>query len=373
MAKILHITSAYYPATYWGGPIFSVYHLNNALATSFDHEITVLTTDSAGPSLVNRLSVNLGRPVRYPAGYDVFFFRRIFGADISPGLLLKLVSVVKCSDVMHITGTYSYLTLFALITALVFNKPVVWSPRGALQASYEWPSAKSIPLKRCAEYIFNKIVGRLHCVLHVTSQVEQSTSLKLIKSAKASIIQNGVEIYGGPNKVKWFENDKLNLIYMGRLDPKKGIENLLEALALLNDRSIFLRIYGTGNISYLDSLKNLTSSLGLDFQVEFCGHVDGDEKLNAFRCSDLCIVPSHSENFCIVVAEALAIGIPVIASTGTPWKRLEEIGCGLWVSNLPTSLKAAILEIRQGDLELMGKRGSSWMSEEFSWHGVAKK
>jgi hypothetical protein len=74
--KVLQVTPTYYPATYWGGPIFSTHALCNALATRHDIELRVLTTDAAGPKRAQRLKAD-AFPTRFPAGYDVYFTRRI--------------------------------------------------------------------------------------------------------------------------------------------------------------------------------------------------------------------------------------------------------------------------------------------------------
>src|SRR5207249_1017724 len=79
------------------------------------------------------------------------------------------------------------------------------------------------------------------------------------------------------------------------------------------------------------------------------------------------VVPSHTENFGNVVAEGLAHAVPVIVSTGTPWRRLEEVGCGLWVNNDPESLAKAIEQMGRMPLREMGNRGHDWMQREFSW------
>ncbi|MGC1399118.1 glycosyltransferase, partial [Candidatus Binatus sp.] len=83
------------------------------------------------------------------------------------------------------------------------------------------------------------------------------------------------------------------------------------------------------------------------------------------------VAPSFTENFAIVVAEALAHGAAVIASTGTPWKDVERVGCGLCVANDPASLADAISKINSMPLAEMGERGRRWMAADFSWEKCA--
>jgi glycosyltransferase involved in cell wall biosynthesis len=103
------------------------------------------------------------------------------------------------------------------------------------------------------------------------------------------------------------------------------------------------------------------------------GEVLSEAKKRLFECSDVTLVPSYTENFAIVVAEALAHGVPVIASKGTPWSRLEDMKCGLWVDNDPETLAAAIRSISTMPLQDMGSRGREWMQNEFSWRSVTKQ
>jgi glycosyltransferase involved in cell wall biosynthesis len=97
------------------------------------------------------------------------------------------------------------------------------------------------------------------------------------------------------------------------------------------------------------------------------GHVIGDVKERLFSNADILVLPSYTENFGMVVVEALAHGVPVIASTGTPWSRLDEMGCGLWVPNNPKSLATAIQRMDRLPLGQMGENGREWMQKEFNW------
>ena len=158
----------------------------------------------------------------------------------------------------------------------------------------------------------------------------------------------------------------MRLLYLGRLHPIKGIDNLLRALNEVDDVKLSLEIYGDGEEAYKLHLRQLIHELGLERRVGFMGHVDGEEKTKAFMESDVCIVPSFTENFGMVVAESLVHGVPVIAGKGTPWPDLDARGCGLWVENTPKSLAEAIRRICNADLSEMGVRARGWMKEAYS-------
>lgn len=102
---------------------------------------------------------------------------------------------------------------------------------------------------------------------------------------------------------------------MGDSRPKKGIENLLDDMKILDDELISLRVYGTGDKKCADSLKQQVKGLGLlGTGVDFAGYVDGDAKRAGLIHTEVLLVPSFSENFAIVFAEALDSGLPVMVS-----------------------------------------------------------
>jgi glycosyltransferase involved in cell wall biosynthesis len=188
------------------------------------------------------------------------------------------------------------------------------------------------------------------------------------------VIPNGVEIPGRIERHSGLAERQF--VYLGRLHPKKGLENLLDACKKVRQSlgiSSQLTIAGDGDLSYVNSLRSRIQELGLSETVRMIGRVDGDAKKEFFENADVLIAPSHTENFGLVVAEALAHGVPVIASRGTPWSRLEEVGCGLWVENDPESLAAAIQRISTMPLREMGLRGREWMQREFGWDSLAEK
>jgi glycosyltransferase involved in cell wall biosynthesis len=187
-----------------------------------------------------------------------------------------------------------------------------------------------------------------------------------------ALIPNGVDVPADLDRID--RQGELRLLFIGRLDPKKGIESLLAACRLVDSEPPWrLAIAGWGSPEYVSQLKERIHALGLENRVELVGEVLSEAKKRLFENSDVAVVPSHTENFAIVVAEALAHGVPVIASKGTPWNRLEEMKCGLWVDNDPVILADAIRNISTMPLQRMGMVGREWMQNEFSWRTVSEK
>jgi len=358
--KVLHVSPSFYPAKAYGGTIRSGYGLCHGLA-GLGCDVLVLTTDTNG--LDHTLEVPTDKEVQVD-NLRVRYCHKWLRHSVSPALLRVLPNYVKWADVVHLTAVYSFPTFPTLFSSRLFNKPVVWSSRGALQ---RWEGSSRMVLKWIWESICGKLAGKNKLVLHATSHGEAEESLKRFPGMRAVVIPNGVEIPGSVRRTD--SNGELRLLYLGRLHPIKGIDALLEACGIVEKQSPdwHLRIAGAGSPSYVGFLKSKAQQLRLSQRVEFLGEVFDEEKETLFAECDVALVPSHVENFAMVVAESLAHAVPVIASKGTPWKGLETNRCGLWVDNDPESLAAAICAIRTMPLREMGQRGRKWMERDFSW------
>jgi glycosyltransferase involved in cell wall biosynthesis len=369
--RILHVTPAYYPASYWGGPIFSVYGLNKALAAMPEVQLKVITTDSAGPRREDCLDTHaLDHNTLYP-NYTVCFTHRLAGYSASLELLLKLPALVWWADIVHLSAIYSFPTIPTLLLCRIWRKPLVWSPHGTFLTDKKRVKTRRKSLKRLWLYVCNVLVRPDWLTLHATSNQEKIACLPQIRNTRTVVIPNGVETLQVLPRRIYLPEGKMRLLYIGRLDPIKGIENLLDAMKRLDDPSISLAIYGSGNAQYGSSLKQYAERLDLlGSRVNFFGQVDGEAKVSAFLNSDVSVFPSYSESFAMVVAESLAHGVPVIASRETPWKSVEDKQCGLWVDNTPESLAFAVRSVRKMRLAEMGKRGWEWMKDEFGWETI---
>ena len=367
--KVLHVAPSFYPATYWGGPIFSTLALCQGLAQHDDLTLRVLTTDAAGPHPSQRLPAS-GTTCTLEPGFDVTYTRRLLGRDIAPGLLIRAWEMIQGADIVHLTGTYSFPTLPVLLMCKLLGKPVVWSPRGALQASSEWHESRSPALKRIFERMCSLFRPR-HIALHCTAEIERDLSLTRVDIKTAFILPNGIALPPKHEARQFRPEGRTRLMALGRLDPKKGLEIMLDALTRLPPH-ITLDIYGTGEDAYRHTLLEMVRMLGLDARVHFHGEVLGPAKDAAFSQADLFVLPSFSENFGIVIAESLAHGVPVIASRATPWAGLETHRCGRWIENNPAEFITAIQALEHENLAQLGENGRAWMQESFAWPGITQ-
>jgi glycosyltransferase involved in cell wall biosynthesis len=365
--KIATIAPSFYPAHGYGGPIRSTLQLAQGLVRA-GCEVRVLTTNTASKRHV--LDLDTGREQLVSPGLHVRYTRRVLPESVAPQLLTALPEYVRWADVVHLVGNYNFPTFPTLLAARLADKPLFWSPRGGLQ---RWAEARKPQLKAAFERVCRELLPR-RCTLHVTSEDEGSASSARLGGVPYVVIPNGVPIPEAPRHEP--SDSALRIGFLGRLDAKKGIPNLLGACALLPGLGLprfELAIAGSGDPSYEAALHAQQHALGLLREVRFLGELPDAGKADFFARIDVLVMPSYTENFGIVAAEALAHAVPVIASRGTPWAELETHDCGLWVDNAPESLAHAIKALSQRDRRAMGQRGRSFVQRTLGWDNLCQR
>ena len=349
--KVLHVVPSYYPATFWGGPIFSTKAICDGIAAQDGFDLRVLTTDAAGPRIAQRVSAEA-------FAYPVHYAARVAGSSVAPGLLARLPVAILRADLVHLTGVYSSPTLPVMALCRLMGKPLVWSPRGSLQATEEWVEVPRLRAKRAFHRAVAAVIPR-DAVIHATAEAEARVAERLFPHHRGAIIPNAVTVPAMPPRTR---GQGLRLMFLGRLHPKKGLDLLIEAMRDLPG-DVTLDVYGDGEGAHVTALKNKAQAIPR--AIRFHGHVSGQTKAEAFRAADLFVLPSHSENFGIAVAEALAQGVPVLTTDATPWQGIEAHGCGKVITLARDDLSAAIMALATDDLVAMGARGRAWMERDF--------
>lgn len=364
--RVLHVSPSFHPTRAYGGTIRSSYGLCRGLA-ELGCDVRVLTTDTDG---IGR-NLDVARSQDVPIdGFQVRYCHKLSRNSVSPELVRVLGEYVRWADVVHLIAVYSFPTFPTLAYCRQYQKPLVWSPRGSLQ---RWEGSTRVAAKFIWEQVCQSLAPREKLILHTTSDEEARQSEARLPGVRTVVVRNGVEV---PLEALRTNSDgTLRITYLGRLHPIKGIENLLDACKLMaEDREPWhLKIAGSGEGDYPNILTSRVSVLKLQERVQFLGEVSGDAKEELFANSDVVVAPSYVENFGMVVAEALAHEVPVIAGRGTPWQGLQTKACGLWVENAPQSLAAAIRQMRTMPLRELGRRGRCWMQRDFSWNSVSQQ
>jgi glycosyltransferase involved in cell wall biosynthesis len=246
--------------------------------------------------------------------------------------------------------------------------PYVVSPRGTLS---EWAMASGSKIKRLYWPLLQKPSIAHAALFHATAESEYHDIRRMGFKQPVAVIPNGIDL---PEYQAKPARNQRTLLFFGRLHPVKGVDHLLQAWALLQDEfpQWQLRITGPGDADYVHYLKTLAQDLRVQ-RASFDGPIYGTGKFNAYRQADLYVLPSHSENFGMTVAEALACGTPCVVSQGAPWKGLEANQAGWWPKIGTEPLMAALrvaLAKPQTELDTMGENGRQWMDHAFSWSHI---
>jgi glycosyltransferase involved in cell wall biosynthesis len=288
----------------------------------------------------------------------------------SAAFAAALKEAAAVADVVHDHGLWLLPNLQAGWAAAASGKPFVVSPRGMLSPA---ALAFSATKKRVFWKLLQGPVIRRAICLHATSDQEYVELRAFGLRHPIAIIPNGIELPAeGPAPAASRHNaDEREVLFLGRMHPQKGLETLLRAWAAIEmaHPEWRLSLIGPGEDRYIGTLRKMARGLGL-CRVSFGPAVYGAAKWDSYRAADLFVLPSLSENFGLTAAEALAVGIPVIATTGTPWSRLQTEGSGWWVEPTSAALAAALataMAIPSPALRAMGTNGRAWMAREFSW------
>jgi glycosyltransferase involved in cell wall biosynthesis len=168
------------------------------------------------------------------------------------------------------------------------------------------------------------------------------------------------------------------LLFLSRIHPQKGLPLLFEAMAQLRSElgDWLLVIAGTDEVGHRLELEQLAQQLGITQWVLFVGPLFGELKREAFGSAEVFVLPTHSENFGIVVAEALGVGLPVLTTRGAPWEELTRERCGWWTDIQSDALRDALaqaIRMPAAELAAMGARGRQLVATHYTWRKVAEK
>jgi glycosyltransferase involved in cell wall biosynthesis len=273
---------------------------------------------------------------------------------------------------VHVHGVWTTANIAACSACRVHSLRYVVSPHGMLM-----PEAmrRSTLRKRLA--IEAAVRGNLEAAaaVHVTSTAESDSVLAIAPAARTCVIPWGVNLPSTP--CRRGSGDKKRLAaYIGRILPIKGVDDLADAWATVRPSGWELRFVGPDPEGYTSELDRIIRSRRLEDSVSIHPSLDRDAVARLIEGLDLLVLPSHSENFGLVVGESLAAGVPVITTTPTPWHELPHRHCGWWVPDTVASLSAAIREacaLSAADLATMGLRGREWMRSSFAWPSIASR
>lgn len=366
----------------YGGPSQMVLGLSAALAAK-NIDVTIITTNSNGDIGQLPLDVPLNQPIQQN-GYQIIYFRcspcRRYKFSLS--LLQWLNANARQFDLAHIHALFSPVTTLAATIARYHNLPYIIRPCGMLDPA-------DLQKKKLLKQIYGTLLERPNlagaAAIHFTSKEEAKISERfgLGSTSKMSVPQDlviplGVTAGFFPQRLR--ESQVPIILFMSRIEPKKGLDLLLPALESLLASGIEFQFILAGSnpqdADYETGIKLKIQNSSLAKYTTITGFVSGDLKIALLTNADLFVLPSYYENFGIAVAEAMAAGVPVAISDRIHiWEDIQEAEAG-WVGPLEVGaianlIKSALLDPEER--KRRGLNGKEYAKKHYNWEAIAQQ
>ena len=293
---------------------------------------------------------------------------------------LSLQELLSCGrreisrgSILHDNGLWTPWNVIAQAMALSKGAHLIISPRGMMEP---WAMRNQLVKKHLAWWTYQRALVSRASLLIATAQEELEAIRSLGVRVPVAIIPNGIDLPLEKVARPTQDQRRRTVLFLSRIHPKKGLEMAIDAWAKLRPTGWNFRIIGPGDATYISSVERKVQELGLGQEVTIESPLDGEAKFDALRAADVFLLPTYSENFGVVVAEALAVGTPVITTQGAPWRQLEQRGCGWWI---PIGVEPLIdvlqtvTSMSRESLDLMGEKGCGWVTDCYSWPAIAVK
>lgn len=365
--NILHIVAGL-PAS--GGGLAEVVPRLARESASLGHRATIATVaDPVEPLAAAAAAAESAgvRIVTFPRSQP----RPLF---FSWGMRAGLGSLVQQADVVHVHSNWTFPVWLGCAKSLAAARPLVMSPHGSLDAVR---LAHSAWKKRLAG-MFDRCFLRRASAIHATSETERQWIQRYVGGTpRIEVIPIGVDLPFLASAPKPTARIR-TVLSLGRLHPLKGLDLLLDAWhRAMHDHppadAWRLLIAGPDEQGTRTRLEEQARALGLA-NVAFAGPLHGDAKTRAFAEADCFVLPSRSENFGIVVAEALAAGLPVVTTNAAPWAEVHGF-CGWWVDTTNDAIAqglAAAMQLTDAERAAMGAKGRALVEQRYQWSSVGQ-
>ena len=366
----------------YGGPSQMVLGLSAALAAK-NIDVTIITTDSNGDIGQLPLDVPLNQPIQQN-GYQIIYFRcypwRRYKFSFS--LLRWLNENARQFDLAHLHAIFSPVTTLAATIARYHHLPYIIRPCGMLDPA-------DLQKKKRLKQIYATLLERPNlagaAAIHFTSKEEAKISERFgldctvkMPVPRDLVIPLGVTAGLFPKRLR--ESQVPIILFMSRIEPKKGLDLLIPALESILGSGIEFHFILAGSnpqdADYETRIKVQIHNSSLAKYTTITGFVSGDSKVELLTKADLFVLPSYYENFGIAVAEAMAAGVPVVISDRIHIAEdIQQAEAGwvgpLEVGAIANSIKSALLNPQER--QRRGLNGQEYAKKHYNWEAIAQQ
>ena len=374
--RVLVVVPAISPV--YGGPSTCSIGLAEALGRR-GLQVDIVTTNAAGP---RNLPVKFHQWIA-ESTYRLRYFRRWgrFEAKLSPGLMTWLFRHVTDYDIVHGMSVFNFPADIYCEACRRRHVPHIIHPQGMFEP---WAMANKGWKKRVYFRWFKKPQLQRANVIHCLTRHETESIAALGVTTPKVIVPNGISpgsmIKGNANAflLRYPElANKTRLLFLHRVDPKKGLDILATSFARLHNRfpNIHLIIAGPDPVGYWSTAARFFESKGCAGAVTYTGILTGQDKADALAAADIFVAPSYSEGFSMSVLEAMAAGLPSVITTGCNFPEAAEAKVALEVPIDPTAFAEALASLIE-DLpaaRAMGQRARTFIFQNYTWDQAARK
>jgi glycosyltransferase involved in cell wall biosynthesis len=374
--KILFVIP--YIASTYGGPAKVVKELSHSLS-QIDVTVDVITTDA---DVEGKLNVSLNTWIDAD-GFRIQYFKCLNRNDltVSLPLLAWLYQNIKQYDIVHTNNRFAPLILATEWICRLFRKPFVATPHGMLEP---WALSYKAYKKKWYYKLFEYPMLSQAKAIHVLtgSEAQQLQSLGLSGTV---VIPNGIdplEFTQMPESNLFYEQfpetrGKKIILFLGRIDPKKGLNLLVPAFAKVHQcyPDLQLVVVGPDSIGFLKTVQSDLMDAGCSESITFTGMLTGQQKLAALAAAQVFVAPSYSEGFSMSVLEGMAAGLPCILTTGCNFPEAGAAGAAYVVDINEDAITQALQDCLQNPLQAkeMGDRARDFIFKHYTWSIVAQQ
>ena len=361
---VLHVVAGLHPHA--GGPSQTVVRLTDELAGQTGVRISLMSQSLGAapvvpsrnpavsrvvPATGSRMALKLGLPLRRSLSREVR---------------------VGTPNLLHSHGLWTPVNHWTARLARRAGIPLVIQPRGMLEP---WALAYRSWKKRLALLLYQRRDLASAVLLVATAEQEAENFRNLGLRQPIAIIPNGADLPEWRDRADP-KGSPRTMLFLSRIHPVKGLLNLVQAWRIVRPTGWKMIIAGPDEGGHQRVVEAAIQQAGVQNDFAFTGSIYGEEKTALYCSADVFVLPTFTENFGLVVAEALACGVPVITTKGAPWQGLLTHRCGWWIDIGVEPLAAALREattLPPDTLREMGQRGRTYVEQNFGWPGIAQQ